>query len=217
MLSPSNPDHFILWAAKGTYNVQIAVPADQAQRAAEILWVLERPRAQRVARLAAIFRRQVAVTLGSAGLLAAVLVLLLRTRWPGKLGDLTVRWVWLTIVGAVLWGVVGRGIREYRRQRRAAAFRRCANCGYLLLGLIDPRCPECGQAFDATQLPRLAPTMDSTDDDQPLRPTAGDLIRRAVGVLMCFWVFNWSFVPPWRAALEEPKGAEPRDEEREES
>lgn len=28
---------------------------------------------------------------------------------------------------------------------------RCTNCGYCLTGLIERRCPECGQAFDPGQ------------------------------------------------------------------
>ncbi len=33
---------------------------------------------------------------------------------------------------------------------------RCQQCGYLLYGLREPRCPECGQAFDATKLSELS-------------------------------------------------------------
>ena len=29
----------------------------------------------------------------------------------------------------------------------------CESCGYSLVGLMVERCPECGQPFDATQLP----------------------------------------------------------------
>lgn len=32
----------------------------------------------------------------------------------------------------------------------------CAKCGYLLYGLIEPRCPECARPFDSAVL-RLAP------------------------------------------------------------
>ena len=36
------------------------------------------------------------------------------------------------------------GIDHVTRPKTA----RCANCGYNLTGLTEPRCPECGQAFD---------------------------------------------------------------------
>ena len=32
---------------------------------------------------------------------------------------------------------------------------RCLTCGYLLLNLTEPRCPECGTAFDPAKLPLL--------------------------------------------------------------
>jgi hypothetical protein len=34
--------------------------------------------------------------------------------------------------------------------------RECEKCGYLLIGLREPRCPECGTAFDPARLPDLA-------------------------------------------------------------
>lgn len=56
-------------------------------------------------------------------------------------------------------------IAWYRARRRAARLaegQRCASCGYELRGLTEPRCPECGTAFerknaiphDATANPR---------------------------------------------------------------
>ena len=34
--------------------------------------------------------------------------------------------------------------------------RRCEECGYFLIGLTTPRCPECGQPFDPAKLGKLA-------------------------------------------------------------
>jgi len=34
--------------------------------------------------------------------------------------------------------------------------RRCTQCGYFLIGLTTPRCPECGTPFDPAKLGRLA-------------------------------------------------------------
>lgn len=39
-----------------------------------------------------------------------------------------------------------RNLRNERRKRAEGP--RCARCGYLLIGLTDPRCPECGTPFD---------------------------------------------------------------------
>jgi hypothetical protein len=45
-----------------------------------------------------------------------------------------------------LWG------RKIRRRRRGL----CVYCGYDLRGLVEPRCPECGMAFDRTPLDQRA-------------------------------------------------------------
>lgn len=34
----------------------------------------------------------------------------------------------------------------------------CRGCGYTLLGLSDPACPECGRRFDPEDLPKLSET-----------------------------------------------------------
>ena len=63
---------------------------------------------------------------------------------------------WLSTGGLIL--VVGGGIdilvrRSKQSQQREANERtrratvRCRNCGYLLRGLPEPRCPECGEPF----------------------------------------------------------------------
>lgn len=38
--------------------------------------------------------------------------------------------------------------------------RRCEQCGYFLIGLTVPRCPECGTPFDASKLAGLAQAAD---------------------------------------------------------
>jgi hypothetical protein len=42
--------------------------------------------------------------------------------------------------------------RKIRRRRRGL----CVYCGYDLRGLVEPRCPECGMAFDRTPLDQRA-------------------------------------------------------------
>jgi rubrerythrin len=33
----------------------------------------------------------------------------------------------------------------YRRRLRDTEYLRCLKCGYILKGLSEPRCPECGE------------------------------------------------------------------------
>lgn len=46
-----------------------------------------------------------------------------------------------------------------RRRRRDGV---CRKCGYLLIGLTSPRCPECGMPFEAARTP--APPVESADE-----------------------------------------------------
>jgi hypothetical protein len=48
---------------------------------------------------------------------------------------------------AYLLVLLGLTILAHRRAPRMDASR-CPNCGYLLIGLPEPRCPECGTGFD---------------------------------------------------------------------
>lgn len=70
--------------------------------------------------------------------------------------------LWSDLVALTYWaalplatGLLARLTAEIRIQAaiRAAARRanRCASCGYLLHGLPEPRCPECGQPFERAQ------------------------------------------------------------------
>ena len=43
--------------------------------------------------------------------------------------------------------------------------RRCAECGYFLIGLTAPRCPECGRPFDQAKLGKLAVGAGEADKD----------------------------------------------------
>lgn len=36
----------------------------------------------------------------------------------------------------------------------------CVHCGYLLYGLTEPRCPECGHEFDPARILKLPPSTD---------------------------------------------------------
>ena len=43
--------------------------------------------------------------------------------------------------------------------------RRCEGCGYFLIGLTTPRCPECGRPFDPAKLAKLAVGSGEMDRD----------------------------------------------------
>ena len=81
------------------------------------------------------------------------------SRWLVSLG---LSWVQASLVNMVLCGIAGaamflllwrrpytRFVRRYLQDRGVAV---CLKCGYDLRGQIEPRCPECGQAFDARLL-----------------------------------------------------------------
>ncbi len=73
----------------------------------------------------------------------------------------------LSLLGARLVGVVGYGLAaalvvmaiqrlwykplrdQLRRELIARGIPVCLHCGYNLTGLTEPRCPECGQPFEA--------------------------------------------------------------------
>ncbi|MFK7788132.1 MAG: hypothetical protein AB8C95_01395 [Phycisphaeraceae bacterium] len=40
----------------------------------------------------------------------------------------------------------------------------CKACGYPLMGLTDPSCPECGEKFDPEAVPKMATAADAKDD-----------------------------------------------------
>ncbi len=58
---------------------------------------------------------------------------------------------WLPLVLALPYPIVAL-IRGPIRRHRYGLNRRCLCCGYNLTGLIEPRCPECGTAFDPALL-----------------------------------------------------------------
>jgi hypothetical protein len=53
--------------------------------------------------------------------------------------------VWIGWVVEVLVVVMAFG--DHWRSRTRGEFRRCRTCGYSLVGLAKPRCPECGTPF----------------------------------------------------------------------
>ncbi|MBU0641038.1 MAG: hypothetical protein KKB50_19415 [Planctomycetes bacterium] len=83
---------------------------------------------------------------------AAALVRVLATRYI----PIAEKWV-PGVVGGILGGffpiiylwVFRRRVRkELHNRLLARGIRTCANCGYLLRGQSEPRCPECGTPYD---------------------------------------------------------------------
>ena len=63
--------------------------------------------------------------------------------------------VWLFFLlglPVVLWILAMRRLRELVRRLEERAMPRCAACDYLLIGLREARCPECGRSFDPSLL-----------------------------------------------------------------
>jgi len=67
--------------------------------------------------------------------------------------------IWLgTLINALIWAIFGAFAGAFFWRRPYILFLRrylqdqgvpvCLKCGYDLRGLNDPRCPECGEAFD---------------------------------------------------------------------
>ena len=66
-------------------------------------------------------------------------------------------WVGPVVSGATVGGCMTTGViwlerrrirRSLRNQLNERGIRVCMKCGYDLCGLPEPRCPECGTAFD---------------------------------------------------------------------
>lgn len=57
--------------------------------------------------------------------------------------------IYILIMAPLSWAI-GKALPQVHQ------FGACPHCGYLLYGLTDPRCPECGQPFDPAWLPKLA-------------------------------------------------------------
>lgn len=66
----------------------------------------------------------------------------------------------LAVMGFVAWTLLARRGRPLPARDGAEVERapRCLRCGYNLTGLTSPRCPECGEPFEADVVQRLART-----------------------------------------------------------
>ena len=70
---------------------------------------------------------------------------------------------WFLLGGPILFAVCLAIVLVRSRSVKSDGLPRCRKCGYLLVGLRDPRCPECGTGFDLEELK-------SAPDETELQP-----------------------------------------------
>lgn len=205
MLNDPNPDPFLSYAAKGTYSVRIAVPADQAKRAVRVLKEWDARGTEAVAVAARQLRRQIrrGFALGCAISVAGSLLFM-----RGSVAETLTIGVLLLVGGTVFGTVVVANVDEHRRRRRAARGPRCEACDYLLVGLTEPRCPECGQEFNPELLQRITELTRELKagrfvPDSCAAPAYSFPFKRLFTALLALLVFDWGFLNSSRPALRE--------------
>lgn len=65
-------------------------------------------------------------------------------------GIMSTSYGFVAVAGGVLFtlaiaGYLAEHARTTRADREAARETRCRKCGYILRGITEPRCPECGE------------------------------------------------------------------------
>ena len=94
-----------------------------------------------------------AVLCGVAEVLAAIICLFFAWWTRGALRAFHCGFaVFCVVVAWLFFREVRWGFRAKRRAREG----RCVTCGYQLTGLPEPRCPECGTAFNLKEYPDLS-------------------------------------------------------------
>lgn len=100
----------------------------------------------------------VAYTCGAAGVALAILLSI--GQWlpipPSMYGGLVGGFVGGSGAGAMAWFWRRRFTRYLRQQLVARGIPICLKCGYDLRGQTEPRCPECGTAFELSSSDQLA-------------------------------------------------------------
>jgi hypothetical protein len=166
-LDDPNPDAALLYASGQSYIVRIAVPAKEARQALEALQAREVSRKVLVKRAVAQLRWQAAL-----GLLisAAVVIGSMQAAGWNSWRFWWDNWLFIALaiaLGAVLATIVIARFTESQRRRDVPDAPLCRACGYVLLGLTQPRCPECGHPFDPALLTLAGdPTTCCPDDDE---------------------------------------------------
>lgn len=141
------PDGGLLYASGQTYYVRIAVPADEVSRAIELLAERDAGRAGLVERASAQFHWQLGL-----GFVVSVLMTACVLAFSGVLGAMGLDKIVPMSIASILVGtvvfmvIIGRVAARWNRRQEIDA-PMCRSCGYVLLGLTEPRCPECGYPF----------------------------------------------------------------------
>lgn len=209
-LDSPNPDPFVQYAAKGTYRVRIAVPEPEVGRAVKILTVWEQRNAALVLSAARLFRRQVLIALVPASLLAVLFFVILRNADAAAFSIALLTFFVAATLGTVIVGLV----QERARRTRTTGGHFCEACEYPLRGLIEARCPECGQQFDPALIPQLDVSAETGAKRDPHRPVhANRLWRRLLVAALCLIAFDWSFQHPGRPAVERYAAGHDADED----
>jgi uncharacterized paraquat-inducible protein A len=65
----------------------------------------------------------------------------------GYRGDMLLLVNLMSVLAAVLIGITAYGVLTRKRYQKHLddAETRCRKCGYILRGITEPRCPECGE------------------------------------------------------------------------
>lgn len=90
MLDDPDPNPIVLYAAKGTYSIRVAVAPDEVPRAGELLRAHEQRHAGGVSRAVSNFRRQLLLSLPIAAVATTLLVLLRENGAGEDTGDFAV-------------------------------------------------------------------------------------------------------------------------------
>jgi hypothetical protein len=102
------------------------------------------------------------------GLLPALVFLLINLRGGLSFSVPESVIVLMILIPYGVFGFVGLQLhmRAVRRSIRRAMPEFCVKCGYCLVGLKDPRCPECGTPFDPL-IPRSQERMEEMFSTRP--------------------------------------------------
>ncbi len=66
---------------------------------------------------------------------------------PGLLNATMSQYAFSLIVGGLWFAISSLIINDRAKARYRAALKSCGNCGYSLVGITIPQCPECGVVF----------------------------------------------------------------------
>lgn len=170
MLDDPSPAPTLLLAEPDRRIVRIAVPKQEVSRAVELLRDREAGQSALIRRAASQWRWQFVLGLVvSAGLTAASVTLSPGLRGPYSTDGLMLIVV-VVLLGALIATIIIARVTERFTSAPKSDAPQCRACGYILLGLTEPRCPECGYPFDSGLL-ALDDTLSFDDEHEDLEQT----------------------------------------------